>query len=85
MILKPLIGLALLAAVAIPAGAADAPPGGPVAGPAQAGPQPQPDYHCPTTPYLNCMPPIGEDRRQACSKEYVAWVQAHCPKTQIVY
>lgn len=81
MRLKPLIALALLAGTAVPASAADAP----VMGPAQDGAKLRPDYHCPPTAYLNCMPPITEDRRQSCSKDYIAWVQANCPNTQIVY
>ena len=78
---KQLIALAFLAGAAVPAVAAD----GPITGPAQDAAKPRPDYHCPPTAYLNCMPPITADRREACSKDYVAWVQAHCPNTQVVY
>lgn len=70
-----------LASAAVPAWAADAPP----MGPAQERPKPPPDYHCPPTPYINCMPPITEDRRASCSKDYIAWVQTHCPNSQVVY
>jgi hypothetical protein len=71
---KRLIALAFLIGTAVPAVAAD----GPVSGPAQEGAKPRPDYHCPPTAYLNCMPPITADRREACSRGYIAWVQAHC-------
>jgi hypothetical protein len=85
MRLKLLIALALFVGAAVPAGAADAPlPSQPI-GPAQEGPKRQPEYQCPTAQYLNCMPPITADRRPSCSKDYIAWVQAHCPKTQVVY
>jgi hypothetical protein len=77
MTAKVLIVLAGLAAAA-PAAAADAPP------PPQTA-VPRPEYRCPTTGYLNCMPPIAADRRQACAKDYVAWVAKNCPKTQVVY
>jgi hypothetical protein len=83
MRLKPLIALVLLAGAAAPSWAADGPLTGQVTGPAQAAPKP--DYHCPPAAYLNCMPPITEDRRQSCSKDYVAWVKANCPNTQVVY
>jgi hypothetical protein len=83
--MKPLIGLIFLAGAAGPAGAADAPRTGQATGPAVERPKPQAEYQCPTTSYLNCMPPIGADRRQSCSKDYIAWVQKNCPKTQIVY
>jgi len=77
---KVLIALAALAGVAGPA-AADAPS---AAVPAQS-PAPRPAYQCPTAVYLNCMPPISADRRESCAKDYLAWVQTHCPKTQIVH
>lgn len=82
---NPLITLALLASAAATAWAADGPLTGQVTGPAQEGPKPQPDYHCPPAAYINCMPPITEDRRQSCSKDYIAWVQANCPNTQVGY
>jgi hypothetical protein len=85
MRLKLLIALAFLAGAGAPVWAADAPLPGPVTGPAQQPPKPQPDYHCPPTAYINCMPPITEDRRQSCSKDYIAWVQSHCPNSQVVY
>lgn len=85
MRMKLLIGLVFFAASAVPAGAADTPLGGQAVDSAQQGQPPRPDYHCPTTSYLNCMPPITEARRQACSKDYIAWVQKNCPKTQVVY
>ena len=78
---KRLIALALLAGAAVPVRAADAP----APGPAQAAPKPPQEYHCPPTAYINCMPPISADRRESCSKDYIAWVQAHCPNSQIVY
>jgi hypothetical protein len=81
MRLKVLIALALLAGAAVPARAADAP----VPGPAQAAPKPPPDYHCPPTAYINCMPPISDDRRESCSKDYIVWVQTHCPNSQVAY
>ena len=78
---KVLIALVALAGVAGPAAAADSPPA-PVS--AQS-PAPRPAYQCPTAVYLNCMPPISAERRESCAKDYLAWVQVHCPKTQIVY
>jgi hypothetical protein len=78
--LKRLIALALLAGAAIPVRAADAPaPGSP-----QAAPKLPQEYHCPPTA-IHFMPPISDDRRESCSKDYIAWVQAHCPNSQIVY
>jgi hypothetical protein len=77
---KRLIARAFLAGAVVPAWAAEAP----LTGKAQEGAKP-PDYHCPPTAYINCMPPITEDRRQSYSKDYIAWVQANCPNTQVVY
>jgi hypothetical protein len=69
-----------LAGVAVSAQAADVPAPGPTGEATKP-----PDDHCPPTAYINCMPPITEDRREACSKDYIAQVEAHCPNTQVVY
>jgi hypothetical protein len=81
MAAKALIAFAIVAGLPALA-AADTPPVPALQPPAAAAPA---DYRCPTTAYLNCMPPISDDRRASCAKDYVAWVQLHCPNTQVVY
>ena len=40
---------------------------------------------CPETAYVNCMPPISEERRARCNREYIEWMKEHCPGAKVVY
>ncbi len=40
---------------------------------------------CPETGYVNCMPPVSEERRERCNREYIEWMKEHCPGAKVVY
>ncbi len=44
-----------------------------------------PRYTCPSTPYVNCMPPVEKSARSRCSPEYLRWAKEHCPGFKVVY
>ncbi len=51
-------------------------------------PVPQPPatkFECPTSRYINCMPPVQGPTRPLCTKEYIDWAKAHCPGVEIVH
>jgi hypothetical protein len=41
--------------------------------------------NCPETRYVNCMPPVPEERRARCSREYIKWMKENCPGSEVVY
>ena len=56
-------------------------PGGTSEGPRPPGAQ----FQCPKTRYVDCMPPVQNGRRESCTREYLEWMKAHCPNSQVVY
>ena len=40
---------------------------------------------CPATRYVNCMPPVPQERRSMCSSNYVKWIKEHCPGVEVTY
>ncbi len=48
-------------------------------------PPEHPAYKCPSTRYINCMPPVKDSSRRMCDSKYLEWVRHHCPGVQIVY
>jgi len=42
-------------------------------------------YACPSTGYVNCMPPVEKSARDLCNPEYLKWAKDHCPGLTIVY
>jgi hypothetical protein len=44
-----------------------------------------PEYTCPHSQYINCMPPVGKERQKMCSKSYLEWVKSNCPGVKVVY
>jgi hypothetical protein len=40
---------------------------------------------CPSTAYVNCMPPVPKDRQAMCRPEYVRWIKEHCSGVKVVY
>ncbi len=44
-----------------------------------------PRYACPSTRYVNCMPPLDKSDRGRCDPEYLRWVKSHCPAVEVVY
>ncbi len=48
-------------------------------------PAKQPRKTCPQTRYIDCMPPVKEESRKMCSKEYLDWIKKHCPDVEVVY
>jgi hypothetical protein len=42
-------------------------------------------YYCPSTRYINCMPPLTRMRQTMCSKDYLNWAKGHCPGVKVVY
>ncbi len=45
----------------------------------------QPRKICPRSRYIDCMPPVKEESRKMCSKEYLDWIKKHCPDVEVVY
>jgi hypothetical protein len=43
------------------------------------------EYECPRTKYIDCMPPVPEEKRLLCSPEYLKWIKEHCPDVEVVY
>ena len=44
-----------------------------------------PGYACPSTPYINCMPPVAKSARGWCDPEYLKWAKSHCPGLKILH
>ncbi len=44
-----------------------------------------PHYVCPKTKYIDCMPPVREEKREVCSQEYRKWAESNCPGIRFVY
>ena len=44
-----------------------------------------PGYACPSTPYINCMPPVAKSTRRWCDPEYLKWAKTHCPGLKILH
>jgi hypothetical protein len=42
-------------------------------------------YACPSSGYVNCMPPVERSARDLCDPEYLTWAKSHCPGLKIVY
>jgi len=42
-------------------------------------------YACPSTPYINCMPPVAKSARGWCDPEYLKWAKSHCPGLKILH
>ena len=42
-------------------------------------------FQCPKTQYLGCTPPVQNARRESCTREYLEWMKAYCPNSQVVY
>lgn len=42
-------------------------------------------YTCPSTKYINCMPPVEKSARDRCNHEYLEWAKGHCPGFKVVY
>lgn len=58
----------------------------PPTGPPTAGPGfPERREACPSTAYINCMPPVPKERRSMCSPAYLHWIKEHCPGVKVVY
>jgi hypothetical protein len=59
----------------------------PPIGPAPAKPAPSEArrFSCPSTRYVNCMPPVPEHLRPMCNPEYLRWMKEHCPGAEVVY
>jgi hypothetical protein len=59
----------------------------PPIGPAPAKPAPSEArrFSCPSTKYVNCMPPVPEHLRPMCNPEYLQWMKEHCPGAEVVY
>lgn len=50
-------------------------------------PSPTPDpqsFSCPTTEYVNCMPPANSDKPY-CTDDYREWAENNCPNFQVVW
>lgn len=45
----------------------------------------EPRYICPSTEYINCMPPVEKSARGRCNPEYLKWVKDHCSGLKILY
>lgn len=45
----------------------------------------QNSYVCPRGKTIDCMPTIGEDKHQQCSKDYLSWVNQNCPGVTVAY
>lgn len=45
----------------------------------------QPGGTCPQVRYIDCMPPLAEQARQMCGKEYLEWIKEHCPEVEVVF
>ena len=59
----------------------------PPVGPAPGKPNPPypPRNTCPSTRYVNCMPPVPPQSRTLCAPEYLQWMKEHCPGVEVVY
>ena len=44
-----------------------------------------PGYACPSTPVINCMPPVAKSAREWCDPEYLKWAKSHCPGLKILH
>lgn len=44
-----------------------------------------PGYACPSTPYIDCMPPVKKSVRQWCDSEYREWAVIHCPGVKFLH
>ncbi len=44
-----------------------------------------PHYACPSTPRINCMPPVGKAAQRWCDPEYLKWAKVNCPGLEVVY
>jgi capsular polysaccharide biosynthesis protein len=43
-------------------------------------------FKCPPTGiYINCMPPITEERQSICGGEYYGWIKTNCPDVKFTY
>ena len=43
------------------------------------------EYTCPEGEYVNCMPPIAEDKIEICNdEEYKQWIEENC-EVEFVY
>jgi hypothetical protein len=38
-----------------------------------------PEYMCPESGYIDCMPTVGGPRDNNCSSEYIDWAEKNCP------
>jgi len=78
-----LIASALAAGLAgVPNGevlSGSSPPPAPAPG---AGPR---AYECPRKKTIDCMPPVREEMRPLCTREYIEWVGRNCPDVMVVH
>jgi hypothetical protein len=73
------VGLAAVSNGEVLSGSKPQPPPAPAPG---AGP---PAYECPRKKTIDCMPPVREEMRLQCSREYLEWVGRNCPDVRVVY
>jgi len=45
----------------------------------------QPGGTCPQVRYIDCMPPLTDQARQMCGKDYLEWIKEHCPCVKVVF
>lgn len=41
-----------------------------------------PDYVCPKTEWVNCMPILTPEAQKSCTQEYLDWAKNNCPNFQ---
>ncbi len=44
-----------------------------------------PGYACPSTPYVDCMPPVKKSAQKWCGSEYREWAGSHCSGVKFLY
>ncbi len=66
-------------------GATVMPAGGPSSSDTDRPPPTDGPRSCPSTTYIDCMPPVKEHNRTLCSPEYLKWMEEHCPGVKVVY
>lgn len=42
-------------------------------------PKARPDYMCPNSGWIDCMPSIDGDKTRECTPMYMDWVKKNCP------
>jgi hypothetical protein len=44
-----------------------------------------PGYACPSTPYIDCMPPVKKSAQKWCGSDYRKWAWNNCPGVKFPY